>query len=104
MYVRNDTPVKNTFRVELVDDASGEKQIVNVYQPKLGLFRKFKNVSKEDNFQAVDDMVEILSEALSRNAEKVPVTVDFLLNNFDESDLSLLFNDYFGWIDDLKKK
>ncbi|MCQ2464682.1 MAG: hypothetical protein MJ095_03770 [Oscillospiraceae bacterium] len=105
MYSRKENPVKNTFTVELVDDMTDESVTVNVYQPKISLIRKLTRVAEGENgIEIIDSMLEILAEALSRNAEKKTITADFLADMLDTEDMSSLFEDYFQWVQNLKKK
>lgn len=105
MYSREENPVKNTFTVNLTDDVTDETVTVNVYQPKLALIRKLRDVSKEaDSMDIVDNMLGILADALSRNAEKRTISADFLADMLDTEDMSALFEDYFQWVQNLKKK
>lgn len=105
MYTRKENPVKNTFTVTLVDDVTEEAVTINVYQPKIALIRKLKEISKGDNeIDIVDNMLEILASALSRNAEKRTITAEFLADILDTEDMSALFEDYFQWVAEIKKK
>mgnify|MGYP003438254809 FL=1 len=49
-------------------------------------------------------MLEILASALSRNAEKRTITAEFLADILDTEDMSALFEDYFQWVAEIKKK
>lgn len=105
MYTRKENPVKNTFTVNLVDDVTEESVTVSVYQPKIALIRKLTEVSKGDNgIDIVDNMLEILASALSRNAEKRTISAEFLADILDTEDMSALFEDYFQWVQNIKKK
>lgn len=104
MYSRKENLVKNVFTVSLVDDVTEETVTVNVYQPKCSLIRKLRNVQGGDGLEIIDRMLEILSDALSRNAEKKEISADFLADMLDTDDMSALFEDYFQWVRNLKKK
>lgn len=105
MYSRKENPVKNVFTVELVDDMTEESVVVNVYQPKIALIRKLTSISKgEEGVEIIDKMLEILASALSRNAEKREISADFLADILDTEDMSALFEDYFQWVESIKKK
>jgi len=104
MYIRKDNKVKNVFTVELSDEMSGENITLNVYQPKLALIRKLKSISQGEGIDIIDRMLDILASALSRNTEGRQIDADFLADILDTEDMSALFEDFFQWVNELKKK
>lgn len=103
MYNKNDSLVKNYFHIELESD-EGEKFKYDIYQPKISTIRKLKSIDKSEGIEVFDYMLDILSEAISHNKDKKVVSADFLASMLDTEDISNLFDDYFQWVNDLKKK
>lgn len=104
MYKSNQSPVEmqcsRLWAVTLIDDESNKEIKINVESPRLKVFKKFNAL---DDSSSVEDVVEILSEILSKNREKKKISIDYLLENLDFQDMSMLINDFADWLGNLQK-
>lgn len=107
MYIKGDSSVKSTFSIELFDEAEENKIKLSVYPPKMKVLKKISKLSRdteETEFEILDSMIEILSDALSCNKERINVSVEYLENVLDTEDVQSVFEDFFNWVADVKKK
>ena len=105
MYKRKDVLTKETFEITISDETTVKTLNLNVYQPKIALIRKLTNVAKsKETEEIIENMLEILTSALKNNKEKVEISTDFLAEALDTDDMTALFEDYFKWVENLKKK
>lgn len=107
MYIKGNSSVKSTFSIEILDETEGNKIKLSVYPPKMKVLKKISKLSEDADkteFEILDSMLEILSDALSSNKESIYVSVEYLENVLDTEDIQSVFEDFFNWVADVKKK
>lgn len=77
-----------------------EKNTIHLLPPKIKLLKKMNSIATSEN---MDDVTSILSEILSKNTEKKKITKDFVEDNFTIDEIILIFREYVGWIENIKK-
>lgn len=107
MYIRRESAVKGTFPVRLANESDDSEIEISVYPPKISVLRKINELDiadKDNEFDIIDSMIEILSMALSSNKEKIQVSCEYLENVLDDEDIQYIFEDFFNWAAEIKKK
>lgn len=102
MYISKNSQPKGTFTAEFIDE-NDKKIIVSVFPAKIKHLKKAGELDGKST-DSVNQITEFLSEVLSFNKEKIKISQEFLEDVLDISELSELFEDYFAWIANLKKK
>lgn len=74
---------------------NGQKMTVN--PPSVRLYYKKYASAKSDNA-----LFEAMAEICNNNEEKIPVTVDYILDNFTVTDFQRFTTDFQKWINDTK--
>lgn len=100
MYKSANSSVKGTFHVELIDDV-GRKTELSLFSPKLKTLNKFSKIDENDS---LDEVIEVLTEILSRNKENIEISIETVENIFDFEDIDRFFDKYFSWVEETKKK
>ena len=100
MYKSNNIQTKNTFEVELFNDDGEKVYQLNIYPPKIKILRKIGEMADDD----YSSLIEIISEILSKNKEKITVSAEIIEDLFDLSDISDFISDFMDWIKSNKKK
>ena len=106
MYIKGNSSVKSTFSIEILDETEGNTIKLSVYPPKMKVLKKISKLSEDADkteFEILDSMLEILSDALSSNKESISVSVEYLENVLDTEDIQSVFKDFFNWVADVKK-
>ena len=103
MYISKNAQTKGTFTAEFINDETDEKTIVSVFPAKIKYLKSAMEIQTKSK-ETVNQIIEVLSKILSCNKEKIKITENFLEDVLDVSELTELFEDYFCWISELKKK
>lgn len=108
MYKRNNGgSSKGTFSLILFDEEKDKEIKLSVYPPKMKVLKKIRELDADDNkaeFDIIETMTDILSDALSRNKEKIKLESSYLEELLDVEDVEEIFEDYFEWVAQIKKK
>lgn len=70
---------------------------LSIEPPKLKTLRKITNLTKDEE-NIVENLCIALSMALSKNKQNKKVSAEFIEDNFDMDQISLLLTNYFEWV------
>lgn len=104
MYLSNRSVVeKNSFHVELLDERTGREFNLSVYPPKASAINKLRKADTESE-DCFEQFAEILAKMMSSNKENIIISGEDLMEIVDVVELSDLTEDFFKWVNDIKKK
>lgn len=83
-------------------------KILNIEPPKLKVLKKIAALSNIKNTEElsendIDNLIEAISLALSKNKQNYKVSVDFVEENYDIDEIMDFMNNYFGWVEEIQK-
>lgn len=94
MYKNGKTRNNNFFKCE-IETESGSNITLEVYPPKLSVYRKMENLNDKSS---VEEIAQLVSQILSKNKSKTEITSDFVLDNMDMADIMDFFDDFAEWL------
>lgn len=94
MYKNGKTRNTNFFKCE-IETENGNNIELEVYPPKLSVYRKMENLNDKSS---VEEIAQLVSQILSKNKSKTEITPDFVLDNMDMADIMEFFDDFAEWL------
>lgn len=93
----------NDIKIDTFKITFNEGKTLTLRPPKLKVMRKAASIKKDDNAEAVSEMIEVVAIILSNNKENRTITTDFVENEFDTSELVSFLTNYFEWVASIKQ-